>query len=555
MPPMTPVLDNPFYYLENFHMVLEWIATRYDDLLVEEEREFIRRFAILPQASQALLVRMVMRKGELFRASKLRYAEIGASTEAAALLVEEGWVDDEPLLYLEHLFVLLKKEEIAAGLRLPAVLASARKADQLEVLRAQYGDEVRSLRDWHADCDDCIYHLLIGDLCDRLRLMFFGNLHQDWTEFVLANLGIYQYETVEFSAASRGFRTREDVDTYLHLHRCKERFLQEEALPEIIADMGGALDNPWLEGRRSKLLFQVAQQYEKLHDLEAALAVYCSCRYPGSRARAIRVLEKLEQTAAAFELASLAQQSPESEAEKQQLARMLPRLRRKTGQGRIPASKPPAPDNVALRLPRPRDGFWVEGVVRDHLASEHADASVHYVENALINSLFGLLCWDAVFMPLPGAFFHSFHSGPADLHHADFYARREAAFRACFAQLDTGEYRQSIHRCFAAKAGLQSPFVFWGSLTEELLEQALDCIPALHLQKCFERLLQDIKSNCSGLPDLVQFWPQERRYRLIEVKGPGDRLQDNQIRWLDYFMAHDIPVAVCYVEWADGEHA
>ncbi|WP_394779515.1 VRR-NUC domain-containing protein [Undibacterium sp.] len=556
---MIPVLENPFYYLENFNMVLEWISTRYDDLLVDEERDFIHRFATLPQPSQALLVRMVMRKGELFRASKLNYAEIGAAAEAATLLVEQGWVDDEPLVYLEHLFALLKKDEIAAGLDLPAALASARKADQLQALRLQYGDEVRSLRGWHAECDDFIYHLQIGELCDRLRLMFFGNLYQDWSEFVLADLGIYQYEKVEFSDASRGFRTRADVDTYLHLHRCKERFLLEEDLPEliadVIADIGGVLDNPWLEGRRSKLLFQIAQHYEKQHDWPSALAVYRNCGYAGARARTIRVLEKLEQTAAAFELACTAQQAPESEAEKQQLARMLPRLRRKAGLPRVPAAVSLAPDNMALRLPRPCDAFWVEGVVRDHLAIEHADAAVHYVENTLLNSLFGLLCWDAVFMPLPGAFFHSFHTGPADLHHADFYAKREAAFHACLAQLETGQYRQSILRCFAAKAGLQSPFVFWGSLSEELLEQALDCIPALHLQKCFERMLQDIKSNCSGLPDLIQFWPQQRRYRLVEVKGPGDRLQDNQLRWLDYFMAHDIPVAVCYVEWADEEHA
>jgi hypothetical protein len=41
---------------------------------------------------------------------------------------------------------------------------------------------------------------------------------------------------------------------------------------------------------------------------------------------------------------------------------------------------------------------------------------------------------------------------------------------------------------------------------------------------------------------------------MIEVKGPGDRLQDNQIRWLHYFAEHGIPVAVCYVQWA-GECA
>src|SRR2546430_1838314 len=49
-----------------------------------------------------------------------------------------------------------------------------------------------------------------------------------------------------------------------------------------------------------------------------------------------------------------------------------------------------------------------------------------------------------------------------------------------------------------------------------------------HLEACFMRILSDIRANRCGLPDLVQFWPGERRYRLIEVKGPGDRLQDNQ---------------------------
>ncbi|MES2104945.1 MAG: VRR-NUC domain-containing protein [Pseudomonadota bacterium] len=548
---MLPTLENPHYYLDNFHMVLDWIATRYDDLLIDEERSFIRNFVALPQASQALLVRMVMRKGELFRASKLNYAEIGDTREAAALLVEAGWVDDEPLLYLEHLFALLKKDEIAEALDLPASLAAAKKADQLEALRADFGDEVRSLRDWYPVCDDCIYHLQIGPLCDRLRLMFFGNLYQDWSEFVLADLGIYKYEKVEFSAASRGFRNRADVDAYLHLQRCRERFQLEEPLAEVIKDVGGTLDNLWLEGRRSKLLFQIAQHAEKLQDWPVALAIYRSCSYPGARARAIRVLERLEDFAAAFELAESARQAPESEAEQQQVSRMLPRLRRKLGQPRLPAGVPLVLSSVELRLPRPREEFWVEGVVRDHLAQMHADAEVHYVENTLINSLFGLLCWDAVFIALPGAFFHPFHTGPADLHSADFYRRRAAEFDACLSQLDTGQYKHTMRQHFALKTGIQSPFVFWDSLTEELLEQALACIPAMHLKKWFERILQDIKSNRSGLPDLIQFWPQEQRYRLIEVKGPGDRLQDNQIRWLDYCVAHDMPVAVCYVQWAE----
>lgn len=37
---------------------------------------------------------------------------------------------------------------------------------------------------------------------------------------------------------------------------------------------------------------------------------------------------------------------------------------------------------------------------------------------------------------------------------------------------------------------------------------------------------------------------------MIEVKGPGDRLQDNQLRWLDFCAEHGMPVEVCYVKWA-----
>jgi hypothetical protein len=93
--------------------------------------------------------------------------------------------------------------------------------------------------------------------------------------------------------------------------------------------------------------------------------------------------------------------------------------------------------------------------------------------------------------------------------------------------------------------------VHWGLLTQELVTQALDCLPAAHLKLWFERLLRDIRGNRSGLPDLIRFWPAERRYELIEVKGPGDRLQDNQIRWLTYCAQHGMPVRVLDIRWAD----
>lgn len=80
-------------------------------------------------------------------------------------------------------------------------------------------------------------------------------------------------------------------------------------------------------------------------------------------------------------------------------------------------------------------------------------------------------------------------------------------------------------------------------------------MPAAHLKRVFERLLSDVKTNRSGLPDLIRFWPDEKRYELVEVKGPGDKLQDNQIRWLDYCLSHGMPVSVRHVRWQDMDAA
>ena len=90
-------------------------------------------------------------------------------------------------------------------------------------------------------------------------------------------------------------------------------------------------------------------------------------------------------------------------------------------------------------------------------------------------------------------------------------------------------------------------------LTPQLVDLALDCLPPAHLKLWFTRLLADIRENRSGLPDLVRFWPAERRYEFIEVKGPGDKLQDNQTRWLRFCVANGMPVRVLDVRWAQGD--
>ncbi len=544
---MRQALENPFYYLENFRQVLAWVGERHGDLLDDHEREFVDRFSQIPQASQALLVRMVMRKGTLFRASKLRYAEIGCPLTAATALIEHGWIDADPTLDLVQLFGLLKKDELVRVFG--AVARSGQRKDELlRGLMAEHA-QPKSFRDWCETLGEVAFGLNIGELCDRLRLMFFGNIHQDWTEFVLADLGIFRYEQVSFAPASRAFHSRDDVDAYLHLHRCRERFEAGETLQQVLVDIPSSpYANEWLEHRRGKLMLSIGRQCERLGDLSQALRLHAANGYPGARERTIRVLERCDQPEAALHLANQAHAAPESEHEAQQLQRILPRLRRALGWPAVPRSAVAEAERIDLLLPR-QPGLSVEHAVREHFW--RSESPIYYVENALINSLLGLLCWEAIFAPLPGAFFHPFHAAPADLARPDFYARRAGLFEECLAKLGTGEYQDCIRRVFREKFGVQSQFVSWGLFDEQLLEQALTCISAEHLRACFQRILLDVPNHRSGLPDLIQFWPDEQRYRLIEVKGPGDRLQDNQKRWIDFALRHAMPVAVCYVRWAE----
>ncbi|WP_345816631.1 VRR-NUC domain-containing protein [Paraburkholderia sp. PREW-6R] len=562
------------YYLQNFERALAWLAERYDDLLDAGERGFMRDFAALPQAARALLVRMLMRKGTLFRASRLAYDEIGCPLQAGTPLSALRWIDTEPALTLDELFALTPRAELlvifADTLALIPGAKNLRKPELLDALRPFYAVEreagsepqhgaARPLSLWHAGTSDRVLHVAIAPLCERLRLMFFGNLRQEWSEFVLADLGIFQYEKVAFAASSRAFQQRADVDIYLALHACREALdrlpagdpgAEHEAIRELVTAVGAIeTSNAWLETRRAKLLFRIGYHCERRQQWPTALAVYETSAWPGARHRRMRVLERSERFDEALALAQQAAASPESEEEAQRIARMLPRLRRKRGETPVRAPAARAVERSMVVLPKPGTPQAVEYVAREHLTSD--TAPVHYVENALINSLFGLLCWEPVFAALPGAFFHPFQRGPADLHAPDFYTRRATQFAACLAQLDGGAYRETILRHWHGKAGLQSPFVFWGLLTPELMTLALDCLPAAHLKLWFERLLRDVRGNRSGLPDLIRFWPNERRYELIEVKGPGDRLQDNQIRWLAYCVEHGMPVRVLDVRWAE----
>jgi len=554
--PIGAALSDPLYYLRNFRTLVEWVRAHHGDLLDETERARIAELLELPQAAQALLVRMLMRRGEAFRLSRLRYEEIGSIPDALSPLLEQGWIESDPLLDIDTLGRLLTRIELIETLdpRLAAFPPSTSKADLLERLAGLCGAEQRTLNEWAPTLDDQVVQLCCGELFTRLQLMFFGNLSQDLSAFVLTELGYHRFEPVPFSPESRAFATRQEVDSYLRLHGAREALAAGQPIAEIQALVPDTpLDNAWLERRRGRLLFELARHAERNGGYDEALLLYGRANHPEARQRQFRVLELNRPDRRSYDALLDAIARSERPGEREALSRIERRLSRKLGLKPQTALGRPKLPQFELTLPGPAA---VELSVARHLNRD--DAPVYYVENGLLNGLFALLCWPALYAALPGAFFHPFQAAPADLGNADFVHRRQPLFARALETLQTSEYRRIILERHREKAGITCPFIDWRLLTDELISTALHCIPAQDLDAMIRRLLEDIPAHRSGLPDLIQFFPDaatsEGRpsYRLIEVKGPGDRVQDHQRRWLEYLHRKGIEVGVCYLNWYEG---
>jgi len=198
----TP-LDDPLYYLRNAEQVVRLCLNQYADLLLPAETEALEGLLSLDLPAQALLIRMVMRKGTLFRTDTLEYSEVPDLEGAIEALALQGLVEAEPELSLEALCRLSRREECRALAQhlLPGArfAASSRKADLVDALLGAFSDQQQRVGEWWPQAPFQVIELSCGDLFDRLRLMFFGNLHQSWSEFVLTELGLQQFEPVPLS--------------------------------------------------------------------------------------------------------------------------------------------------------------------------------------------------------------------------------------------------------------------------------------------------------------------------------------------------------------------
>lgn len=561
------------YYVGNFLAILDFVDSHYDDVLTLDEKTFSRTFRSLSLDARRLYVRLMSRKGPLFRSDTLVYNEIDDIEGAAEELVQKGFLEVNGPWELEHELVLLRKPEVlkliscCAQSSHPVPSTTALKAlrrDQLVELAMAIPNQ-HEVRDYLRG----LFHLY-RPLKEReiliYRLLFFGNLYQDLTEFVVTDLGHVRYESYKIRKKDRLFRSREVLEHTFRLIELNDAFYQTVegrsvneidanallSLIEYLPEQGAVEEDPGLRRMRDNLINGVARHLERIGNHGQALHLYRLAALPPSRERQVRILERQGTTEEALELCRKIMSDPWEETELEFAERYIRKLSRKLGLPVVKVESVEMPTENLELVHNPLVSIE-EAVLRYF---QEQGFSGYHAENVLWVGLFGLAFWDIVFLSLPGTFFNRYQRGPRDLFRPEFRRRRAKLIEERLNHIESSQsWLNEILDLYDRKRGIANDLVHWKFLSRELLEQSVNLVPRRHLVAIFDKLSQNPGANKSGFPDLILFPAPRRRtatrYELIEVKGPGDQLQINQKRWLKYFAKNGIPYRIIRVQWRE----
>ncbi|MCY3821991.1 MAG: VRR-NUC domain-containing protein [Gammaproteobacteria bacterium] len=560
MPELSPGQPPPdHYYADNLIALVEGVRQQYGDILTAEEAEFGEGIVAMPANSQRLLARLMSRKGPLVRVDSLNFREIDDTGAALGYLVAEGFVVRCPEAPAAELVRLLTRAELgqcfgdalaprsestatdngscsgapgadsgrSAGA--PPRRSSARKRDYLEWIERGLTDaEVhrRIERGFPWVALDGVERL------DLYRLLFFGDRRRDLSTFVLRDLGLSRYPEYELARERRLFADRAALDAYRaliglgdHIDELGARPPADAAMPALEA-LWQPFGNRLFERRRSRMLNRLGRGLERVGEFDAALACYARSSMPPARERRVRILKRLKDTHAVDRLRRRMRERPICPQEADFAARFGTRRSRAWPR-----------ETVVLDVP---DIERVEAAAASVLTADEGRA--WHLENALPMGLFGLAYWDWVFAPVDGMFVNAFQTAPIDLFWPDFLeARRDL----CPDPLESDDetLRASLLHACRTHRGVANRLVDWGAFDEDTLSRLLEGLGADTVRKLVGFAGEDLDNARRGFPDLtVVYGPG--RFEFVEVKGPNDRLRDDQYLWIERLRAADLPVRV-----------
>ncbi|XP_066448580.1 fanconi-associated nuclease 1 isoform X1 [Eleutherodactylus coqui] len=193
----------------------------------------------------------------------------------------------------------------------------------------------------------------------------------------------------------------------------------------------------------------------------------------------------------------------------------------------------------------------VEELALAHYRALGFDQGIHG-EGSTFSTLYGLFMWDIIFMEgIPDVFRNSYQAFPLDLYTDSFYENRKDAIEDRLRLLQdspTEVLQDMMAEVWTAHLGESAALVSWERFSSLQQAQGLvSCLGGPILSEICRKMSKDIRHCRGGLPDLVVWSVQKKMFKLVEVKGPNDRLSHKQIVWLHELKKMGAAVEVCHV--------
>ncbi|MEQ8483650.1 MAG: VRR-NUC domain-containing protein [Pseudomonadales bacterium] len=535
MPQLVPQRPPPpDYYAANLRHLFGHVATHHERLLGAAERRLLAAFAAASVDAQRLYARLAARAGPWIRVSSIGYGEVGDVAQALAELMARRLVRADGQAPADELLARLTRAE--AGALFPRVRAPT-KAAWIDACVGRYPDA--QIRARVAARHPCVA-LAEPQAFRACLVLFFGGDGQDLSTYVLQDLGVLRFERYQLDPSRGAFADRAELRRYLRCrlasfwsHRLDEVPGLAPVLLDALQDCAGGRT---VQRARDRVLNRLGRWHERRGEADAALRCYAVSESHPARERSARLLRGRGDEAAVARLLAEMARDPRAPEEADFAARFGSR-RRSTAPPvswcALPAATPAAIERHALALLTSNGGRgW-------------------HLENLLPLGLAGLVFWDAVFAPVPGAFSHPFQLGPRDLFWPDFARARRCQIDAQVQALAApGALAAAVRTTAASRRGIANRLVHWGAFTSALVDALLDAVPHDALAAIATHTIVNLHRARTGFPDLLMVYGRDA-WELVEVKGPTDQLQPAQRVWIDTLQRQGLPVRVLRFRAAD----
>lgn len=190
----------------------------------------------------------------------------------------------------------------------------------------------------------------------------------------------------------------------------------------------------------------------------------------------------------------------------------------------------------------------VEQLALQHYASQEGGGwQGMHSEGGIWATLFGLLVWDVLFSPVEDVFRSPLQTAPLDLDTDAFYPARRDGIEVTLADIAGGGAPAALAASWESHRGCMCRGVSWDRWELAELQLIAECVGGPGLAAVCRLLAQDHGGWGGGMPDLLLWHPERRVAKLSEVKGPRDRLSDQQRAWIAALSEAGVAVEVLKV--------